>query len=522
VLVVLLARRWSTAVLVVLCVAGAACSALALAAAYRPEDPGAAYYRTDTRAASLLLGAALAALLDGRAHRVGPLRARRRSPARVLLGAVAWAGVVVVGWQWTHADGTGPALYYGGMAVTALAVAAVITHVALLPDGLVARGLSLPPLPALGRISYGVYLWHWPLFLAVNAERTGLQGWPLFALRCALTLAVAVVSYVVVETPVRSGALFRRTAPTLGAAAAGMAAVTGAVVVLTQVDGATPGAAVAGAPAVDGLDLAPVRPGTAPADAPRAREAHVRGGPAGRDGRRHAAVVPRNHVRPGETVRVDVFGDSVAWSLVVYLPSEHPGLVFNDRTSLGCGITTTAPYRYFGTTYAAVMPKCRDWPERWRRAVVGDDPDIALVLVGRWETMDRVLDGRWTHIGEPAFDTHLRAELDRAITIAGSRGARVVLATEPYNRRGERPDGGIYPEDQPERVARWNDLLRSVAARHPGVRVLELGQRISPDGRFSWTAGGVQVRADGLHLTPEGVQQWVAPWLLPRLRALAP
>jgi hypothetical protein len=169
-----------------------------------------------------------------------------------------------------------------------------------------------------------------------------------------------------------------------------------------------------------------------------------------------------------------------------------------------------------------VPAKCRHWQRLWARAVASDDPDVSLVLVGRWETMSRWLDGRWTHVGDPGFDAHLRAALGRAIRLAGARGARVVLATEPYNRRGEAPDGSIYPEDSPERVAAWNRLLRDVAARHPGVAVLDLGRRVSPEGRFTWDAGGVRVRADGLHLTPSGVQQWVAPWLFPRLRALAP
>ena len=52
----------------------------------------------------------------------------------------------------------------------------------------------------------------------------------------------------------------------------------------------------------------------------------------------------------------------------------------------------------------------------------------------------------------------------------------------------------------------------------PGVRLLDFGARVSPEGHFTWTAGGVQVRSDGLHLTPSGVQRWIAPWLLPRLR----
>ena len=93
-----------------------------------------------------------------------------------------------------------------------------------------------------------------------------------------------------------------------------------------------------------------------------------------------------------------------------------------------------------------------------------------------------------------------------------------MLGTEPYNRRGEQLDGSPFPEDEPARVTAWNDLVHEVAAEHPDVDVLDFGARVSPEGRFSWTAGGIQVRSDGLHLTPSGVQGWIAPWLLPRLR----
>ena len=213
---------------------------------------------------------------------------------------------------------------------------------------------------------------------------------------------------------------------------------------------------------------------------------------------------------------VDVFGDSVAWTLVNYLPS-HPDLDVHDRTLMGCGVSRTAPFRYFGRLYPRLMPTCRSWPQIWQAAIARDNPDVAFILAGRWETMDRVLDGRWTHVGDPEFDAHLRSELDLAVRIAGARGAHVLLATEPYNRRGEQLDGSLYPEDQPERVAAWNQLLRSVANSHPNVRVVELGQRVSPGGRFTWTAGGYQVRSDGLHLTPSGVEGWIAPWLLPQL-----
>jgi hypothetical protein len=142
-------------------------------------------------------------------------------------------------------------------------------------------------------------------------------------------------------------------------------------------------------------------------------------------------------------------------------------------------------------------------------------------MVGRWETMDRVLDGRWTHIGDPAFDAHLRRRLQFAISIAGAHGARVLLATLPYNRRGEQLDGSLFPEDRPERVEAWNRIVRDVAASRPRVSVIELGERITPEGRFTWTAGGYTMRTDGLHLSSDGVRGWVAPWLFPRLLAAA-
>lgn len=502
----LLAGRRPLRRLFVTCVVGASASAIWLSLLHRADDPARAYFGTDTRAASLLIGAALAAALAARlpGNDGGGIGAGQRRVALV----TAVTGVLITGLAWTQLSGDDVRLYRGGMAVVALAVAAVIAHVVLVPDGLSARALSLPPLPGLGRISYGVYLWHWPVNIVVNADRTGLQGTELFGLRCLVTIAIATVSYVLLERPLRSAGWKRRQPLAWTAGLGAVAAVAALVMVTTALPSRTTD--LAGQPPTDGIDgldqLAPT--GRSSPEPPRAEPAAT-------------TPSPSSDRRPGEPVVVDVFGDSVAWSLVAYLP-EEPGLDVRDRTSLGCGVTRTAPYRYFGQTYPRLIPKCRDWPARWERAVRRDDPDVAVILVGRWETMDRVLNGRWTHIGEAAFDAHLRSQLELATSIAGSRGAQVLLATEPYNRRGERPDGTLYPEDDPQRVTDWNRLLRDVAATVPHVRVIDLGRRISPEGRFSWTAGGVQVRADGLHLTPTGVQEWIAPWLMPRLRAAAP
>ena len=57
-------------------------------------------------------------------------------------------------------------------------------------------------------MSYGMYLWHFPLFTFINHARTGLTGWPLFAVRLVPTLAVAWWSFFYIERPIRQGTFF--------------------------------------------------------------------------------------------------------------------------------------------------------------------------------------------------------------------------------------------------------------------------------------------------------------------------
>jgi hypothetical protein len=222
--------------------------------------------------------------------------------------------------------------------------------------------------------------------------------------------------------------------------------------------------------------------------------------------------------RPGAQPRVTFFGDSVSWSLGTYLP-EQDELEVRVRAVPGCGIARLPEIRYIGEPHGN-YPGCDTWDERWRRGVAADDPDVAVVLLDRWELMDRQLNGRYQHIGEPEFDAYLNQELDLALGIVGARGARVVVLTAPYTRRAERPDGGLWPEDTPQRVDAWNVLLRAAADRHRAA-VVDLNTRVCPDGKFTWRAGGVQIRSDGLHFTPAGVRQHIAPWLLPQLAQAA-
>jgi len=137
--------------------------------------------------------------------------------------------------------------------------------------------------------------------------------------------------------------------------------------------------------------------------------------------------------------------------------------------------------------------------------------------VGRWEVVDRVSEGRWTHIGDPGYDAYLRGELNRALDILGSTGARVVVTTEPYNRRGERADGSLYPEDEPERADDWNGLLRRVIGPRPNVTLLDLNKKLGPNGGYTNKVDGIKMRMDGVHPTPDAVK-WLTPWLADALK----
>jgi peptidoglycan/LPS O-acetylase OafA/YrhL len=492
--VLVLARRHGRAVLLAVCGAGATGSAFASARLFDPADVDRVYYGTDARALALLAGAALAVMLAGRTAGAGtrPMTGR-------LLGAFAMAGAGVTGWLWVSADGSDPWLYPGGFAAAALAVVAVLAHAVLCPRSPTARLLAVAPLVWLGRISYGVYLWHWPLFQWLTAERVGLTGPGLLAARCGVTLVVATASYLLVERPLRHARPGRWRVLTPPVAGGAMAA-TAVLAMLMTVPPAVPPA-----PAID-LDRALIMPSTE-ARLPAPRAAPATPPPVRRPGR-----------RPGDKPRISIFGDSVAWTLGTYLPAQTK-LDIKTRGVQGCGIARLPEIRYIGSAHPN-YPGCGTWDRRWRKNVRTDDPDVAVLLLDRWELMDRKLNGRYRHIGQSDFDAYLRQELDLAIDIVTARGALPVLLTAPYTRRAERPDGGLWPEDQPQRVERWNELLRAAAERH-GAVVLDLNHRVCPDAEFTWRAGGVRIRSDGLHFTPDGVRRHIAPWLLPQLARLA-
>ncbi|MCB9389433.1 MAG: acyltransferase [Acidimicrobiia bacterium] len=203
-----------------------------------------AYYGTHTRAFELLSGSLLASVMLLRRLRgvsepsaaLGDLtgapiamsgadtegraaRRRRRSAGadRPLWTVLGLLGLVIMAVLWTVARQDDSRLYPLGLSVHTGATVAVL--IAASRPGRLARLLSVAPARAIGRWSYGIYLYHWPVFVWLNPQQAHADGWWLFMLRCAVTVTLAALSYRFVEEPIRRGGPrhYQRVEPEVGA-----------------------------------------------------------------------------------------------------------------------------------------------------------------------------------------------------------------------------------------------------------------------------------------------------------------
>jgi peptidoglycan/LPS O-acetylase OafA/YrhL len=168
-------------------------------------DPSRAYFGTDSHAMGLLIGAALATV-----WRPGRLRADISGTARLILTGSGIASLVAVIGFFVLVGEFTPWMYQkGGFLVLALVVALLIamaTHPAC-PFG---GWIGTQPWRYVGQRSYGLYLWHWPIFMVTRPVLdVPLDGILLLAIRLALTFAIAELSFRFVEMPIRRGAIDR-------------------------------------------------------------------------------------------------------------------------------------------------------------------------------------------------------------------------------------------------------------------------------------------------------------------------
>ena len=208
-------------------IVGAALSFALMAAVYSPTNSTRAYEGTDTRIGALLIGALCATtIVTARADRIVARLGRG-------VGVAVVAPVLVLAWMWLRVDGRDSWLYHGGFLLHAVLVALLLLAVSSQAgSNWLQQLLRQRPIRWIGQLSYGLYLWHWPIYIALNADRTGLSRWPLTFMRLATTLAASTLSYYLVERPIRYGLQRRKLTLTAIASIVGVGLVATAVVVV--------------------------------------------------------------------------------------------------------------------------------------------------------------------------------------------------------------------------------------------------------------------------------------------------
>ena len=492
----------SLKVLLGVCIAAGVGSAIEMALLYQPGNVNRVYLGTDTRSQCLFIGCALAVALvivTQRHHEQGRLAPGELwRPASemgralcALAGMVGAIGAILI-WILTNETISFP--YSGGFFLIGLCTGAVILAAVGAPRSVVPRFLSVTPVRYIGRISYGIYIWHWPLFLWINHARTGLDVYPLFAVRVLATLAVSALSFHLVERPIRMGTFLRQWR-------AWVAVPVAVVVVVAALIAAT----------VDTSALASTAyPGSI---------SNSTGTVAG-----HGSSTPTvaGASSGGPAVRVLLFGDSVALTLGLGLggtsAQDRYHYELSDQGILGCGVVDGPEVELLGAVYASA-PACngspyvpgkpaasQPWPYQWLSAMSVVKPNVVVLLAGRWEVVDRKYKGSWTNILHPSFAAYVKRQLELASNLVTGSGSNLVFLTAPCTDEGEQPDGAPWPEDDPARLAEYNKLLYQVAARHPKTdSVVDLDAAVCPGGKFTTSLDGVAIRSsDGVHFTDEG------------------
>ncbi|HEX4981337.1 MAG TPA: acyltransferase family protein [Ilumatobacteraceae bacterium] len=473
----------------------------------------AAYWATPARLAEILLGAWLAVVLAGRpladswAPRVAPLA----------LGALVVAAVLL------PADG-GP-MYRGGLPL--IGVASALLIVGLQGPSPIRRLLGLRPLVVLGRISYGVYLFHWPVYVILDEVRADLTGPALLGLRLAVTGIVAATSYVLIERPIRSADW--RPRPTLAGAVFATAAIVAVSVVVPVTIATDYWRAAPGDIAALAATASRATPyAIAPSVAPSTSSSTASSTPIPSSTVLSSPTIPTTTATTTATtstptsgpVRVLLVGDSTAEALGVGLAgwaSANPALAdVRLAVSPGCGFVRGGEVATDGDV--PFGPRCDEILDRVLPATLVDfHPDVVMLLSSTRDLTDR----RWSNEEgtiDP-FDEPYRRRIDRDYArIAGlvtATGATAVFV------RGPLVDpfwlGRETMSNYRERRAVVDGVMDRLATEAGSVRVLDLRAWVESIG----IAESHEARPDGVHWAPDVAFELAQGWLGPTLLSIA-
>lgn len=459
------------------------------------DDADRIYNGTDVRMAEILLGVLLAVVY-------GNLSARetvRTSQIVKVLGVLALAGSVTI---WIVTEQTDAWLYNGGFAAYAL-LSVFIIAAATQQSGPVPRLLAWRPLVYLGVISYGVYLYHWPIFLWFDQDSTGLDGLPLFGLRLAITFTVAWLSFHYLETPIRRGVmpganLDQRWIP---AAAATIVVIMGVLFLSPLLEDDAPEFEFAETPSAESVTSDDV--GSAGTETPPESPVDV-----GADGGSAEATTTPTPFTRSESPTLVVMGDSVAENLMAGLERRAAATgddppIQGDLVFAGCGIAKApeGSLNLWGDDPAAV---CRTEYDHVAAALEIHRPDVVVLPVGPPDLLPKRYpeDDDFITAEDPLHLSRLTDAYRELQETVLESGAAVLWVNMPCMSDERLQLTAVGPAE----VVRVNEAIAAVAAASPAAAVYDLHSEVCPTGSFlvSYEANGTvddEARADGVHFS---------------------
>ena len=473
-----------------------------------------AYLSTVTRVGGILIGVALAVVWSPwRRHAQGAEPAR--SARADALGLLATVAVVVASLVLSNESAF---LYRGGLTAVSL-LSAIAIAASVHPGARVMRALfGNRVMAAVGRRSYGLYIWHWPIFVGPLEGRSTLVR---LAIGIPATALVSELCYRFVETPVRTGWLLprlrRRAAlTTVGSVLALSALVVALVVVRAPGVGGPDGAAAAGADteitddALDpGTELEP-ETDTALSEPPEPTTSgatQTTAVPAGSDPTVSTTEPAPTTTLPALPRRVIAVGDSTAGAFARNAPRNvRKTLRFVDGQLSGCSINSrgvAVGVRKTGRDFRV----CKNWANRWATKASKAAAEIALVVLGAWDVFDIDYGKDTVVFASSEFNSTFTSNLRSGIDALIATGAKVALLEVPCYRPHFTGGPGTFefPERGDDaRTRHLNDLLREVAAADPANVTFINGPQVwCTDEKV---AKNWWLRYDGVHYTPQGAQ----------------
>ena len=439
------------------------------------------YYGTHTRAAELLLGSALACLFGQRIEKLAVNKAKSLSTLYI----VPIVGVVVLS-RFSSVDS--PWVYSG--ALTAFAGLSVICLIAAIQAGPVRSILSSSPLVRVGEVSYGLYLIHWPVIVWLNSERVDLQPTALFVLQVIVTVILTLVSYWLIEQPIRR----RKVLLSVRWAASSFVASVVGVLILASAILASASSQVNTAPDV----LVTIAPTSSVVDPVNASSTTIVG----------SSAKPARVDRTGP-LSVLVIGDSTAENIATALAQASDGsLGVISGGVLGCPLLKVAQVRDRKDSQQDVS-YCPN-NERLVRDHVSEVDAVVVVagVANQWAYQYAGSDV-WVEPASEQYKADLNGFLENIEDIVAPYGLPILVFETPPVRDNPKILG-----DDIATLLRWAEVINEWDSHWYSVKMVPYADALSDPNSDE----GKAERPDGVHLAEEFGRELARIILIPRLR----